>query len=44
MLVNRSLLTLGGCATIGEDPDAQVLLFEYELQACGSSLTVNGCL
>lgn len=43
-LVNPSLLTLGGCAAVGEDPEAQVLIFEYELQACGSSLTVNGCL
>ncbi len=43
-LVNPSLLTLGGCAAVGKDPEAQVLIFEYELQACGSSLTVNGCL
>lgn len=43
-LVNPSFLTLGGCAAVGEDPGAQVLLFEYELQACGSSLMVSGCL
>lgn len=43
-LVNPSFLTLGGCAAVGEDPTSQVLLFEYELQACGSSLMVSGCL
>lgn len=43
-LVNPSFLTLGGCAAVGEDPGAQVLIFEYELQACGSSLMVSGCL
>ncbi|XP_051731991.1 zona pellucida sperm-binding protein 3-like [Ctenopharyngodon idella] len=41
-LVNPSFLTLGGCAAVGEDPGAQVLLFEYELQACGSSLMMTG--
>jgi len=43
-LVNPSFLTLGGCAAVGEDPTTQVLIFQYELQACGSSLTVSGCL
>lgn len=42
--VNPSFLSLGGCAAVGEDPEAQVLIFEYELQACGSSLTVSGHL
>lgn len=42
-LVNPSFLTLGGCAVVGEDPEANVLIFEYELQTCGSSLTVSGC-
>ncbi|KAL0163891.1 hypothetical protein M9458_039644, partial [Cirrhinus mrigala] len=37
-LVNPSFLSLGGCAAVGEDPEAQVLIFEYELQTCGSSL------
>ncbi|XP_026089590.1 zona pellucida sperm-binding protein 3 [Carassius auratus] len=36
-LVNSSFLTLGGCAAVGEDSDAQVLVYEYELQTCGSS-------
>ncbi|XP_042603072.1 zona pellucida sperm-binding protein 3-like isoform X2 [Cyprinus carpio] len=37
-LVNPSFLSLGGCAAVGEDPETQVLIFEYELQTCGSSL------
>ncbi|XP_016393976.1 zona pellucida sperm-binding protein 3-like [Sinocyclocheilus rhinocerous] len=40
-LVNPSLLRLGGCAAVGENPDVQVFIFEYELQACGSSLTMT---
>ncbi|KAL1254350.1 hypothetical protein QQF64_016579 [Cirrhinus molitorella] len=40
-LVNPSFLSLGGCAAVGEDPNAQVLIFEYELQACGSSLMMT---
>ncbi|XP_043074708.1 zona pellucida sperm-binding protein 3-like [Puntigrus tetrazona] len=40
-LVNPSFLNLGGCAAVGEDPEAQVLIFEYELQMCGSSLTMT---
>ncbi|XP_016418062.1 zona pellucida sperm-binding protein 3-like isoform X2 [Sinocyclocheilus rhinocerous] len=40
-LVNPSFLSLGGCAVVGEDPEAQVLIFEYELQTCGSSLTMT---
>ncbi|XP_051954013.1 zona pellucida sperm-binding protein 3-like [Xyrauchen texanus] len=40
-LVNPSFLSLGGCGAVGEDPDAQVLIFEYELQACGSSLMMT---
>ncbi|XP_051731984.1 zona pellucida sperm-binding protein 3-like [Ctenopharyngodon idella] len=40
-LVNPSFLTLGGCAAIGEDPEAQVLVFEYELETCGSSLRMT---
>ncbi|XP_077076144.1 zona pellucida sperm-binding protein 3-like [Siphateles boraxobius] len=41
-LVNPSFLTLGGCAAVGEDQEAQVLIFEYELQTCGSSLMMTG--
>ncbi|KAK2883726.1 hypothetical protein Q8A67_017363 [Cirrhinus molitorella] len=40
-LVNPSFLSLGGCAAVGEDPEAQVLIFEYELQTCGSSLMMT---
>ncbi|KAL0163890.1 hypothetical protein M9458_039643, partial [Cirrhinus mrigala] len=40
-LVNPSFLSLGGCAAVGKDPEAKVLIFEYELQACGSSLTMT---
>lgn len=42
-LVNPSFLTLGGCTAVGEDPEAQVFIFEYELETCGSSLRVSGC-
>ncbi|XP_042603073.1 zona pellucida sperm-binding protein 3-like isoform X3 [Cyprinus carpio] len=40
-LVNPSFLSLGGCAAVGEDPETQVLIFEYELQTCGSSLKMT---
>uniref|UniRef100_A0A673GR17 Zona pellucida sperm-binding protein 3 n=1 Tax=Sinocyclocheilus rhinocerous TaxID=307959 RepID=A0A673GR17_9TELE len=40
-LVNPSFLTLGGCAAVGEDPEAEVLIFEYELQTCDSSLMMT---
>uniref|UniRef100_A0A8C1RIB9 Zona pellucida sperm-binding protein 3 n=1 Tax=Cyprinus carpio TaxID=7962 RepID=A0A8C1RIB9_CYPCA len=40
-LVNPSFLSLGGCAAIGEDSKAQVLIFEYELQTCGSSVVMT---
>ncbi|XP_067274665.1 zona pellucida sperm-binding protein 3-like [Pseudorasbora parva] len=40
-LVNPLFLTLGSCAVVGEDPEAQVLIFENELQTCGSSLTMT---
>ena len=40
-LVNPSFLSLGGCAAIGEYSKAQVLIFEYELQTCGSSLVMT---
>ncbi|KAL6456815.1 hypothetical protein MHYP_G00353630 [Metynnis hypsauchen] len=40
-LVNSSSLTLGGCAAVGEDSEAQVLIFQSELQACGSTLSMT---
>ncbi|XP_051953996.1 zona pellucida sperm-binding protein 3-like [Xyrauchen texanus] len=40
-LINPSFLSLGGCGAVGEDPDAQVFIFENELQACGSSLIMS---
>ncbi|XP_051742307.1 zona pellucida sperm-binding protein 3-like isoform X1 [Ctenopharyngodon idella] len=33
--------TLGGCTATGEDPSAQVLIFESELHGCGSTSTVT---
>ncbi|KAI7799469.1 egg envelope glycoprotein ZP3 [Triplophysa rosa] len=40
-LVNPAFLSLGGCGAVGEDPDAQILIFESELQTCGISLTMT---
>ncbi|XP_051951400.1 zona pellucida sperm-binding protein 3-like [Xyrauchen texanus] len=40
-LVNPSFLSLGGCGAVGEDPDAQVFIFQNELQACRSSLMMT---
>uniref|UniRef100_A0A9J8AWL6 Zona pellucida sperm-binding protein 3 n=1 Tax=Cyprinus carpio carpio TaxID=630221 RepID=A0A9J8AWL6_CYPCA len=39
--LKSSAFTLGGCTATGEDPSAQVLLFESELHGCGSTLTVT---
>ncbi|XP_026167224.1 zona pellucida sperm-binding protein 3-like isoform X2 [Mastacembelus armatus] len=39
-LISPADLTLGTCAPIAEDTAAQVLIFEAELQDCGSSLTM----
>uniref|UniRef100_A0A8C1UJ10 Zona pellucida sperm-binding protein 3 n=1 Tax=Cyprinus carpio TaxID=7962 RepID=A0A8C1UJ10_CYPCA len=39
--LKSSAFTLGGCTATGEDPSAQVLLFESELHGCGSILTVT---
>lgn len=39
--LKSSAFTLGGCTATGEDPSAQVLLFESELHGCGSTLTVR---
>lgn len=38
--VQTADVTLGGCAATGEDPEAQTLIFESELQNCGSQLLV----
>ncbi|XP_013882128.1 zona pellucida sperm-binding protein 3 [Austrofundulus limnaeus] len=34
-------VTLGGCPATGEDPEAQVLIFESELHECGSQLLMS---
>uniref|UniRef100_A0A1A8KVH5 Zona pellucida sperm-binding protein 3 n=1 Tax=Nothobranchius kuhntae TaxID=321403 RepID=A0A1A8KVH5_NOTKU len=39
--VLSSDVTLGGCPAVGEDPNAQVLIFESELHGCGSQLTMS---
>ncbi|KAJ8401553.1 hypothetical protein AAFF_G00378700 [Aldrovandia affinis] len=40
-LIQPSDITLGGCWPTGEDGSAQVLVFETELQGCGSTLTIT---
>lgn len=40
-LINPSDLTLGTCGAVAEDTAAQVLIFESELQECGSVLKVS---
>lgn len=40
-LINPNDLTLGGCGVTSVDTAAHVLIFEPELQNCGSSLTVS---
>ncbi|KAJ8407523.1 hypothetical protein AAFF_G00273800 [Aldrovandia affinis] len=40
-LIEPSDITLGGCAPVGQDNSAQALLFESELQGCGSTLTMT---
>ncbi|XP_066529887.1 zona pellucida sperm-binding protein 3-like [Hoplias malabaricus] len=40
-LINPSSLSIGGCAPIGEDTAAQVLIFEEQLQNCNSVLTMT---
>ncbi|XP_016395521.1 zona pellucida sperm-binding protein 3-like [Sinocyclocheilus rhinocerous] len=39
--LRSSALTLGSCTATGEDPSAQVLIFESELHGCGSIVTVT---
>ncbi|KAJ8407621.1 hypothetical protein AAFF_G00274780 [Aldrovandia affinis] len=40
-LIHPSDITLGGCAPVGQDNSAQALLFETELQGCGSTLMMT---
>lgn len=40
-LINSADLTLGQCGVVAEDPMAQVLIFESQLQDCGSTLRVS---
>lgn len=40
-LVKRADLTLGPCGAVAEDTQAQVLIFETELQECGSISRVS---
>ncbi|XP_052402854.1 zona pellucida sperm-binding protein 3 [Carassius gibelio] len=40
-LHKSSAFTLGGCTATGEDPSAQVLIFESELHGCSSTVTVT---
>ncbi|KAJ8407588.1 hypothetical protein AAFF_G00274450 [Aldrovandia affinis] len=40
-LIQPSDITLGGCAPVGQGNSAQALLFETELQGCGSTLTMT---
>uniref|UniRef100_A0A8C6UQ97 Zona pellucida sperm-binding protein 3 n=1 Tax=Neogobius melanostomus TaxID=47308 RepID=A0A8C6UQ97_9GOBI len=39
--INPDGLTLGDCRVTGQDSGAQVLIFEYELQNCGSDLKMT---
>ncbi|KAI3371411.1 hypothetical protein L3Q82_024006, partial [Scortum barcoo] len=39
--INPADLTLGTCGSVAEDTAAQVLIFEAELQGCGSSLAMT---
>ncbi|KAJ8414116.1 hypothetical protein AAFF_G00067140 [Aldrovandia affinis] len=40
-VIQLSDITLGGCGPTGQDSSAQVLVFEIELQGCGSTLTMT---
>ncbi|XP_067296436.1 zona pellucida sperm-binding protein 3-like [Pseudorasbora parva] len=40
--LSSSAFTLGGCTATGEDPSAQVLIFESELHGCSSTSMVTG--
>lgn len=41
-LINSADLTLGSCAVVGEDTAAQVLIYQAQLQNCGSTLRMTG--
>lgn len=41
MLMMPTAFSLGGCAPIGEDPSAKVVIFESDLHGCGSSTMVR---
>ncbi|XP_030587517.1 zona pellucida sperm-binding protein 3-like [Archocentrus centrarchus] len=41
-MINSADLTLGQCSVVAEDPIAQVLIFESQLQDCGSTLRMTG--
>lgn len=40
-LIQPSGLLLGGCPAVGEDSHSKVLIFQYQLQDCGSVLMVS---
>ncbi|ROI68657.1 Zona pellucida sperm-binding protein 3 [Anabarilius grahami] len=40
-LIQPTGLSLGGCPVVGQDTEARVLIFEYELQDCNSVLMMN---
>ncbi|ROI68656.1 Zona pellucida sperm-binding protein 3 [Anabarilius grahami] len=40
-LIQPTGLSLGGCPVVGQDTEARVLIFEYELQDCNSMLMLN---
>ncbi|XP_062841081.1 zona pellucida sperm-binding protein 3-like [Trichomycterus rosablanca] len=39
--VDVAALSLGGCGAVGEDPALQILIFQSELQGCGSNVIVT---
>ncbi|NP_001103303.1 zona pellucida glycoprotein 3e precursor [Danio rerio] len=41
MLMMPTAFSLGGCAPIGEDPTAKVVIFESELHKCGSTTVMT---
>ncbi|KAL4575682.1 ZP3 protein-like, partial [Arapaima gigas] len=43
-LIDPSEITLGGCPVTGLDASAKVLIFESQLQDCGSTLTMTDVL
>lgn len=39
--INLNALSLGGCGPVAQDPALQILIFQSELQNCGSNLIVS---